>query len=107
MVVVGFEENGTKGWRKGQSVQSGEADGYCHSDAELAIESSTGAAHKRNGDEHRHHDEGDGNNGTTQFAHGIKRSGARGGISQIEFGVYAFHHDNGVIDNNGDGEDEG
>ena len=64
MVVVRFEDNGAQGRRKGQGIERGEADGYCHGDAELAIKCATCAAHERNGDEHSHHDECDGNDGT-------------------------------------------
>ena len=107
LVVVRLEEDGAKCGRKGECIQGGEGNGNGHCDTKLAIEDTTCAAEEGNGDEHRHHDEGDREDGPTEFAHRIERGFARRGVTHVKFGMHTFHHDDGVVDHDGNGQNEG
>ena len=72
VVTVGFEDDGTKSRRKGQSVEGREANGHCHGDTKLPIERTAGASHKGYGHKHSHHHEGNRDDSSSEFAHRVK-----------------------------------
>ena len=83
LIVVCLEEDGAEGRRECECVQGREADGDGHGDTKLAIERTAGAAQERNRDEYGHHHEGDGDDGSAEFAHRVERCFASGGISHV------------------------
>ena len=50
--IVGLQEDSTEGWRQCQRIKRRDKDTDSHSNTELAIESTAGATHERNGDKH-------------------------------------------------------
>ena len=102
--VMRLEEQGAQCGRQGQGVYGGEADGDGHGQTELLVEDTGGAGHERHGDEHQHHYQGDGNQRTGNFVHGIDGGATRGGVALVQLGVDGFNHHNGVVDYNRDGQ---
>ena len=73
----------------------------------MRIEDAGCAASEADGDEHRHEDEGTGNNGHRHVAHRVFRRFVRTCVARIEFRLHGFHDDNGVVHHRTDGKHEG
>ena len=99
-----FQEHGTQGRTQRQGVDGGEADGDGHGKTKLLVECTCGTSHKAHRDEHGHHHQSDGYDGTTQLLHGIDTGHAGISIALVEFRMDALHNHNGIIDHNGNGE---
>ena len=104
---MGLEEDGAECGREGKGVDGGEADGNSHGNTELTVEGAAGTAEEADGDEHGHHDKGDGDDGAAEVVHGVERCLAGRGVAHVELGVDTFDDNDGVIDDDGDGKDEG
>ena len=101
------QHQGAEGRREGQGVEGREADGDGHGQTELLVEDTGGAGHEGHGDEHQHHDQGDGDDGGADFVHRVDGCLARRGVARVELGVDRLDHHNGVVDHDGDGKHEG
>ena len=102
-----LEEDGTEGWRKCQRVQGGDKDRHRHGDTKHTIEHTARTAHERHWHKHGSHYKRDGDDGSGNLVHGVDR-GLKGRlITLVELRVYRLYHHDGVIDHDGDGEQEG
>ena len=106
VLVVRLEEEGTQGGRERQGVQCGDEDRDGHRHTELTVERAGHAADERHGDEHRCHDQRDGDDGTRYLVHGVDRCGERRLVALVELGVDSLYHHDGVVDHDGDGQQQ-
>ena len=98
--VLGLEEYGAKGGRKGQGVDSREADRDSHGETKLAVEYTCGTGHERHRYEHEHHNQCNRDKSAGDFAHRVDRCPSCRRVALVELGVDGLDDHNGVVDHN-------
>ena len=105
--VVRFQEDGTQRRTQGQGVQSRETDGNRHGQTELTVESTCRTSHEAHGNEYGHHHQRNGDDGTTQFTHGVDGSCTGRFVALVQLGMDALDDDDGIVDHNRNGKHHG
>src|ERR1700761_9211686 len=106
-MIGGTEEHRRECGAERQCVDGRYDNGDGQRDAELTVKDTRRTADKGDGYEYRGHDEGDGNDGAGDLAHGVDGCFGSRFIAAFQFSVYGFHHDHGIIHYDTDSEDEG
>ena len=78
--------------------QSRETDGNRHGQTELTVESTCRTSHEAHGNEYGHHHQRNGDDGTTQFTHGVDGSCTGRFVALVQLGMDALDDDDGIID---------
>ena len=73
----------------------------------MGIENAGGAAHKRNGNKHGRHYQGNRHNGPRNLAHGVGCGHLRRVVVVVQLGMHRFHHHNRIVHHNGNGQYQG
>ena len=107
VLVLRLQQDSTKSRRKGQGVKSRDDNRDGHGDTELTVERTRRTTHERHGDEHRCHNEGDGDDGARNLVHGVDRCQSCRLVSKVELGMDSLHNHDGIIDHNGNGKHKG
>ena len=107
ILVLRFQEDGTKSRRQRQGVQCRDEDGNGHRHTELTIERTAGATDERHGDEHRCHHKGDGDDGARDFVHGIDGCSEGALIALVELRVHGLDHHDGIVHHNSNSQEQG
>ena len=105
--IMRFQEDGTQRRTQGQGVQSRETDGNRHGQTELTVESTCRTSHEAHGNEYGHHHQRNGDDGTTQFTHGVDGSCTGRFVALVQLGMDALDDDDGIIDHNRNGKHHG
>ena len=101
------EDEGGESGAEGHGIEQRDGHRHCHCQSELCIERARRAAHEAHGDEHRHEDNGSGQQCRRQTAHGIHRSLIGRGISLLKPGLHRLHHHDAVIHDSADDKHKG
>ena len=100
-----LQKDGAKGGAERDGVEGGDDGGDGDGESELFVELAGDTGDKSGRDEHGAEDKGHGDDGTGDLLHGLD-----GGFARVEalgdVALDIFDHDDGVIDDDADGEDE-
>ena len=107
LLVLRLQEDGAKGRRERQGVDGRDQDGDSHRDTKLAVECTTHTTDERHRDEHGRHHQRDGDDSTRDFVHGVDTGRERTLVAHVELGVNGLDNHDGVIDHDGDSQQEG
>ena len=104
MMRVGlFKDHPAQDRSQGQRHDAREHDGNGHGDGKLTVEHPHRTAHERHWDEHRRHDQSNGDHRAADFMHHqlCRLVGRQTGVMHLR--VHRFDHDDGVVDDDADG----
>src|SRR5581483_6759018 len=101
----GSEQQGGQSRAERKGVEGGENNGDGNGESELLIEAAGDAGDENGGHEDGGKNEGDGDDGAGDLLHGFE-SGIFGGKAFFDVALDGFDDDDGVIDDEADGEDE-
>ena len=100
----GFEQGCAQRWGQRQRQERREQDRGGHRQRELLVNHPHRARHERHRDKHRHQHQGDTDDCTADLGHGLACGFARGQPLGHHDPLDVFHHHNGVVHQNPDGQ---
>jgi hypothetical protein len=100
---VSFEQNCRQRRAQRQRIKGGNDGGKGDGQRKLPVELTGQTADEGDGNEDRTEHERDGDDGTGHFAHRLDRGVVRG-QTFLDISFHVFHHDDGVIDHDADGQ---
>ena len=103
--TLGPQQQGGERGAEGEGVEGGDEDGDAEGDGKLREHEAGDARQQDAGEDDGGEDEGGGEDGAGDFAHGGEGGFARGQAG-VELGLHGFDDDDGVIDDEADGEHE-
>ena len=101
---LGLQQNRTQGRGQGQSHQGGKHGRDSDGQRELLVQLSGDAGHEGHRHEHGRQYQSDGDHRTGHFLHGGMRGFTRAEVQRVHFVFDRFHHHDGVIDHDADGQ---
>ena len=105
-ILVRLQHQRAEGRRQGQRHDQRDQRGRGNGDGKLAIENPRNARNESRRNEDRDQDERHGDQGTGHFRHGFPgRLAGAAALAHQAFDI--LHHDDGVIDHDADGQDQG
>ena len=107
LIGIRFQEQSAQRRREGERIDSRDAHGNRHRNAELGIKGSGSAAHHGYRKKHCHEYNGRGKYGRRYPFHGIIGGENCRLIALVKFRLYRFHHHDGVIDHSPYGKHKG